>query len=111
MALRGSIQASLYNPRAFARRLRPRLVALAEHRLAVDHGLTLHPDADTGQQTPIGAGGSRVDRLLGPTAGLLDATQPDPEDPPPTTAELADLLRRLEIDRTNHRPRPGDGAP
>lgn len=88
LALEGTVAASVENPRAFAHRLRPRLRTVASHRLAIDRGVDLDRSPD------------RIGDLLGRSAVLVDDSRRE-VDRAPTTAELAELLDRLDAARTD----------
>lgn len=84
VALEGALLASLDNPRAFAHRLRPRLRAVAEHRLRVHRGVDPNdrPDAAAAALGDVGW-------LIGEGAA----------ERPPTVEELDRFLDLLEGSR------------
>lgn len=79
-ALEGLLLRSTTNDRAYAQQLHPRVVALADHFLAVTHGI----DRQVQPQ--------RVAELLGPLTWLLE---PDTQQRTPTLDELDELLELL----------------
>ncbi len=78
-AVEGSLVVSSDNPRSYDHRLRPRLRAIADHQLRVNHGID---PAET----------DRVAAVLGDLAWLVDDA---PADRPPTVDEIDRLLDRL----------------
>lgn len=80
-SLEGGVLAAVHHPRAFSHRVRPRLLAVAEHRLRIHHGIDLHREPD------------RADDALGDLAWLIDPTVVDRS---PTEAELMTFLDRLD---------------
>lgn len=83
LTLEGTVAASVENPRAFAHRLRPRLRAVATHRLAVDRGIDLDRNPERAHAV-LG----RSAWLVAPPIGEADRT--------PTVDDVAELLDRLD---------------
>lgn len=85
-ALEGMLLSARDNRRAFALRLHPRLVDVADHYLRTDHGTdpTLQPE--------------RTAQILGETGWLIDKA--DDSDRTPELAEVEHLLDRLLERRT-----------
>jgi hypothetical protein len=81
VSLESTVLASHENDRAFAHRLRPRLVDLADHRLRVHHGVDPAVEPE------------RARLVLGDTAWLIDPTVTGRT---PTRDDLDDFLDRLE---------------
>lgn len=86
-ALEGTLLSSRDSRRAFTLRLQPRLIELADHYLATDHGLAPGPDSND----------ERLHGVLGDTAWMLDTT---PSDRTPTLTEVERFLERLLVHRT-----------
>ena len=92
-ALHGTVLNSRDNGRAFALRLRPRLLDVAEHQLAVNHGIDLRNEPD------------RARALLGDLFGLLDPDAPaEPAEPQRLIALLDALERTGSSDALGHPP-------
>lgn len=79
-SLEGLILRSRDNNRAFAQQLQPRIVALADHFLAVNHGIDRQTQPD------------RVHELLGDLVWMLD---PRSSHRSPSLEEVDDLVDRL----------------
>jgi hypothetical protein len=80
-ALQGTLVAAEGSDRAFALRLRPRLIELADHRLRTVHGI------DTGGRPHT------AESVLGDAAWMVDA---DASSRAPTLEEIERLLDRME---------------
>ncbi len=92
-ALHGTLLNARDNDRAFALRLQPRLVALADHRLAVDHGIDRRTEPD------------RAAAVLGPSGVLLDPVEEGRVGQP---AAIDDLLDRLGVPEADGHPDPDE---
>ena len=105
LALEGTLLAARDSERAFTRRLRPRLRAVAHHRLRIDHGID--PDREP----------ERATAALGDVAWLIDgAGEADlaggsGEARTPTIAEIDRLLDRLERPAASAESRPQGASP
>lgn len=84
-SLEGGLLASADNARSYDHRLRPRLRAIAVHRLRVEHGIDPVTEPE------------RATAALGDVAWLIDDT---PAERPPTIPEMHRLLDRLGDERT-----------